>query len=145
MLQGIERLTREVLKKSLNVEEHARVNGNLWFSCEKFITRIDCCLVRLDHTCLDTINQPQCRNPSLGLVTKARACKVASQKRSSGITFHALGSGKNYGGMNPHTPKWTPILGIRVPMDSWIFKKRLQESKPNGLRSYLYHWKALGT
>jgi hypothetical protein len=29
MLQGIKRLTWEVLKESLNVEEHARFNGNL--------------------------------------------------------------------------------------------------------------------
>lgn len=59
MLQGIKRLTWEVLKESLNVEEHARFNGNLWFSCDNFIKGIDCCLVCLNHTYLITTNQPQ--------------------------------------------------------------------------------------
>ncbi len=26
-------------------------------------------------------------------------------------------------GMNPHTPKWTPILGVGVPMDSRFFRE----------------------
>jgi hypothetical protein len=30
-------------------------------------------------------------------------------------------------------------------MDFRIFEKQLQGSKPIGLKSYLYHWKALGT
>jgi hypothetical protein len=30
--------------------------------------------------------------------------------------------------MNPHTPKCGPTLGVGVPMDSQIFKKRLQGS-----------------
>jgi hypothetical protein len=47
--------------------------------------------------------------------------------------------------MNLHTPKGTPTLGVGVPVDSQIFKERLQGSKPNGLKNYLYHWKALGT
>jgi hypothetical protein len=46
-----------------------------------------------------------CRNPSLGLATKARACKGAGQEGSSGVTFHALGSVGECEGMNPHTPK----------------------------------------
>ncbi len=47
-------------------------------------------------------------------------------------------------GMNPHTPKGASTLGVGVPVDSRIFRKRLQGSKLNGLRSSLYHWKALG-
>jgi hypothetical protein len=31
--------------------------------------------------------------------------------------------------MNPHTPKWIPILGVGVPMDFWMFRGRLQGSK----------------
>jgi hypothetical protein len=46
--------------------------------------------------------------------------------------------------MNLHTPKWAPTLGVGVSMDSWIFRKQLQGSKPIGLKSYLYHWKVLG-
>jgi hypothetical protein len=47
-------------------------------------------------------------------------------------------------GMNPHTPKrastlrvWSSEFGI--PVDSRIFRGRLQGSKPNGLKSSLYH------
>ncbi len=36
-----------------------------------------------------------CRNPSLGLATKARGCKVAGQKKDLGITSHAPGSAKS--------------------------------------------------
>jgi hypothetical protein len=48
-------------------------------------------------------------------------------------------------GMNLHILKRTPTLGIGVPMDSRIFRKQLQESKLIGLKSSLFHWKALGT
>jgi hypothetical protein len=48
-------------------------------------------------------------------------------------------------GMNLHIPKWTPTLGVGVPMDSRIFKENSQGSKPIGLKLYLYHWKDLGT
>ncbi len=64
-----------------------------------------------------------CRNPSLGLTTKARACKSVGQEGSLGFTFHALGSAKECEGMNPHTLKKTPILGVGVPVDFQIFKE----------------------
>jgi hypothetical protein len=46
-----------------------------------------------------------CRNPNLGLVTKARACKGVGQEGSLGVTFHVLGSVGECEGMNLHTPK----------------------------------------
>jgi hypothetical protein len=61
-----------------------------------------------------------------------------------GVTFHALESVGDCEGMNLHTPKWTPTLGIGVLMDSLIFREWLQGSKPIGLKSSFYHWKALG-
>jgi len=64
----------------------------------------------------------QCWNPNLGLITKARACKSEGQKCSLGVTFHALGNVGECERMNPHTPKWTPTLGVGVPMNSWIFR-----------------------
>jgi hypothetical protein len=77
---------------------------------------------------IDTNNAQQCkaqidicRNPSLGLATKARACKSAGQKGSSGVTFHAPESAKECEGTNLHTPKRTPTLGVGVPIDSRIF------------------------
>jgi hypothetical protein len=63
------------------------------------------------------------RNLSLGLTTKARACKSASQKGSLGVTFHAPRSAKECEGINSHTPKGTPTLGIGVLVDSQIFRK----------------------
>jgi hypothetical protein len=36
-----------------------------------------------------------CRNPSLGLSTRARCGKVAGQEGNLGVTSHALGNAKN--------------------------------------------------
>jgi len=51
-------------------------------------------------------------------VTKVRACRVAGQEESLGVTPHAPSSARECEGMNPHTPKGAFTLGIRVPMDS---------------------------
>jgi hypothetical protein len=47
----------------------------------------------------------KCHNLSLGLETKARACKSASKKGISEITSHAPGSVRECEGINPHTLK----------------------------------------
>jgi hypothetical protein len=60
----------------------------------------------------------ECRNPNLGLMAKARACKVVSQEGSSGIMPHVRMNARECEGTNPHTPKGTPTLGVGVPMDS---------------------------
>ncbi len=47
--------------------------------------------------------------------------------------FEPRGKPKSEGkceGMNPHTPKGASTLGVEVPMDSQIFKERLQGSNP---------------
>jgi hypothetical protein len=64
------------------------------------------CYCRLDFSlfvvdCLGTL----CRNPSLGFVTKAKACKVAGQEGSPGVTSCAPWSAKECEGMNIHIPK----------------------------------------
>jgi len=64
---------------------------------------------------------PMCHNPSFGFATKARACKGVGQEGSSKLTSHAPGSVGKSEGMNLHTPKWAPILGVGVLMDSQIF------------------------
>jgi hypothetical protein len=48
-------------------------------------------------------------NPSLWLMTKARAWKGGAESH-----IHTLESVKECEGMYPHTPKWTPILGVGV-------------------------------
>jgi hypothetical protein len=80
-----------------------------------------------------------CHNPSLKLVTKARACEDVGQEWSLGITFHAPGSVGECEGMKLHTPKWAPTLGVGVLMDSQIFREWLQGLKPIRLKSSLYH------
>jgi hypothetical protein len=78
-------------------------------------------------------------------MTKAMVCKGAGQEWSSGVTFHAPESVGECEGMNPHTPKWAPTLGVRVPMDSWIFRRQLQRSKFIRLMDSLYYCKTLDT
>jgi hypothetical protein len=48
-------------------------------------------------------------------------------------------------GMNPHTPKWIPTLGVGITMEFQIFKKICQWSKLIGLKNSLYHWKDFET
>jgi len=62
-------------------------------------------------------------NFSLGLATNVRACRGPAQEWSLGVTFHAPKSVGECEGMNSHTPKWAPILGVKVPMESCIFKE----------------------
>ncbi len=58
-------------------------------------------------------NSPmECHNRSLGLVTKLRGYKVAGQEKDLRVTSHAPRSAKRV--MNPHTLKWTPIVGVGV-------------------------------
>jgi hypothetical protein len=83
------------------------------------------------------IEVASCHNPSLGLATKARGCKVAGQEGSPGVMPHAHESARECEGIDPHTPKGTPTLGVRVPVDSRMFTKWLQGSKLNGLKSSL--------
>jgi hypothetical protein len=85
------------------------------------------------------------RNPSLGLTTKARGCKVVGQEKDSKVTSHVLGSAKECEGMNLHIPKWTPMLGARIPMESKIFIAQLQKSKPISSKKSLYYWKDIET
>jgi hypothetical protein len=47
--------------------------------------------------------------------------------------------------MNLHTPKGAFTLGVGILVDFQMFRKWLQGSKPNGLRSSLNHWKAIET
>ncbi len=57
------------------------------------------------RTLTSSFNGGEYRNPSLGLVTKARACKGVGQEGSLGITSHVLGSARECEGTNLHTPK----------------------------------------
>jgi len=80
-----------------------------------------------------------CCSPNLGFATKARTCKGVGQEWILGIPFHVPRCVGECEGMNFHTPKWASTLGVRVLMDSQIFKKRLQGSKPIRLNFFKYH------
>jgi hypothetical protein len=86
-----------------------------------------------------------CHNPSLGLATKARACKGAGQEWAWESHFMLPKVQENVRGWTSHNPKWVPTLGLGVPMDSQIFRRWLQGSKFIGLKSSLYYWKSFGT
>jgi len=64
-----------------------------------------------------------CCNPRLELVTKGRAYKVVGQEGSQGVMPHAPKSARKCEGINLHTPKGTPTLGVGVPMDSRMFRE----------------------
>jgi len=51
-------------------------------------------------------------------MTRTRACKVAGQKGSPGVTPHAPKNVRKCKGLNPHTSKGASTLGIEVLVDS---------------------------
>ncbi len=61
------------------------------------------------------------------------------------VRFPVLGSVGKCEGLNSHIPKWAPTLGVRVAMDSWIFRRQFHWSKLIGLKNYLCYWKDLET
>jgi hypothetical protein len=74
-----------------------------------------------------------CCNYNLGLVIEAKAFKGAGQKWSMGFTFHALENVGKCEGMNPHTPKWAPTLGIGV----LNFQKEISDIKTHWIEAFL--------
>ncbi len=55
---------------------------------------------------------------ALGLRPSQGGCKVASQEGSPRIMPHAPKSAKECEGIDLHTPKGIPTLGVRVLVDS---------------------------
>jgi len=62
-----------------------------------------------------------CHTLGLVLMTKAKACRGVGQEWNLKVTFCVPRNVEECEGMNPHTPKWAPTLGVGVPMDSRIF------------------------
>jgi len=86
-----------------------------------------------------------CHDPSFGIATKARVCKGASQEWSLKVTFHVIGSVGECEGMNPHTLKWAPTLGVKISMDIPNFQRKITRAKTHWIKKFLYHWQALET
>jgi len=74
-------------------------------------------------------------------VTKAKGLQGCGPRGSPGVTSHTPGSVGKCEGVNPHTPKATPILGDGVSGDSRNFRERIEGSKLKACGV----WKALGT
>jgi len=72
----------------------------------------------------------KCRNLSLGLVTKVRACKVAGQERKPG-------SERKCEGMNPHTPKGASTLGVWNPSGLPNLQKAIARVKTQWIEEFL--------
>ncbi len=78
---------------------------------------------------------PYCRNPSLRLVTKAKACKVAGQEGGLGVTSHALGSANSAKSVREWTftlPSELPLWELESQMDSRIFRAQCKGQNPLG-------------
>jgi hypothetical protein len=56
---------------------------------------------------------------ALGLRPKKGHEKVWAESATQELHLHS----KKCKGMNPHIPKWTPTLGVGIPMESLIFKE----------------------
>jgi len=70
-----------------------------------------------------------CRNPSFGLVTKAKGLQGCGPRGSPGVTSETPGSVGECEGVSPHTPKATPTLGNGVSVDSRNFRDRFEGVK----------------
>jgi len=78
-----------------------------------------------------------CHNPNFRLTTKARACKVASQEGSPGVTPHAPKSVGKREGMNPHTSKGASTLGVGASVDFQIIQKVISRVKTQWIEKFL--------
>jgi len=95
--------------------------GNLSFNFEVVALDVDDCCAFVSSSIVGICGLffiYVCRNPSLGLTTKARGCKVAGQKRNLKVMPHAPENARKCEGIDLHTPKGTPTLGVGVPVDS---------------------------
>jgi hypothetical protein len=78
-------------------------------------------------------------------MTKARGMERYRLRVQLGTHIHIPRNVGKCEGMSPCTPKWAPILGVGVLMESRIFRKWFEGSKLIGLKNSLYHWKILKT
>jgi hypothetical protein len=95
---------------------------------------------------LTLYTRTKCRNPNLGIATKARACKGASQNWSSRVTFHAPEGLRVWDSvriepphfqMNSHFGSWSPN-GVSN------LHRTIAGVKNHWIEEFLYHWKTLG-
>jgi len=76
---------------------------------------------------------------ALGLQPKQKHGKVWVESATQESHFHS----QECEGINPYIHKWILTFGIRIPMESWIFKEIFQGSKFVRLKISLYQLKVL--
>jgi hypothetical protein len=82
-------------------------------------------------------NAPYVATLALGSRPRQRVPRLR-EKRKPRVMSHAPGSARKCEGIDPHTPKGTPTLGVEVSVDFQIFIAQLQGSKPITLKSSIY-------
>jgi hypothetical protein len=78
----------------------------------------------------------QCRNPSLGLTTKAKGLQGCGPRGRPGSHFTCFRECKECEGMNPHTPKWPPMLGVIVPKRLPNFQSVISRVKTSHIEDF---------
>jgi hypothetical protein len=81
-------------------------------------------------------------NPSLGFTTKAKAWKGAGQEGNLEGRSHVPKNAKVCEGMNPHTPKWTLIMGVGVPNELPNLHRTIARVKIQWIEDFLISLKS---
>jgi hypothetical protein len=77
---------------------------------------------------------------ALGLWPRQGVAKLRV-KRNTWESHHMLpGVPKSVREWTLTLPSELQLLGVGIPMDSWIFRTRFQGSQPIASKSFLYHW-----
>jgi hypothetical protein len=95
------------------------------------------CLDSFAFPCLQLgLTFESCRNPSLGLATKARCDKVVDQEGDPRVTSHAPESAKSVREWTLTLPSELPCWELESQKDSRVFRVQFQGSKFLASRSY---------
>jgi hypothetical protein len=76
----------------------------------------------------------ECCNLSLGLATKARGLQGCGSRGRPGSHFTCSREYRECEGMNLHTPKGTPMLGVGVPKGLSNFQSAIAKVKTHRLK-----------
>jgi hypothetical protein len=97
-----------------------------------------------NYACDSKLNHVNCHNPSFGLVTKARGCKVAGQEEDPGALHMLLrvqrvrGHEPSHSQVNSHVA----MLGVRVPKGLPDFQNAIVGVKTPCLKEFFISLKS---
>jgi hypothetical protein len=126
-----------------NIRNHSFCKGT---RVKKRQRKNKCWCTPICHKCISYfLEEPFCRNPSLGLAIKAKGLQGYGLRRKPGSHISCSRECQRVWGNDPSHSQVNSMLGVRVPMDSQIFRAQLQGLKLIVLKSSLYHWKVIKT